>query len=628
MLRDKWRVLLGLFVAGLCALIIAQYSAQRELERPLDAPYEAAATHRATDPPSELTTPAPPGARAVPARVVGSERHGSVSKLHARSIDELRESPILAEREYAAVCGGAAVAGSELQSDTECAGFDRALAQFAAKVQATHATHGRTLLLRDEFRPIGLAQHWLKRQLALWLGATLGRAVFVQHCDDSGAFARMPRCDAAHFDMEAHFDLRFGVSMAWTDAAAHVAERAVAASAGVIQLDGGNWTSALAEPAASAAMLVMRVLFNRNTVLALRDQLFGAEGDALRAAAPAPFGSQPCFRACSGFAVVQPTRALGAQVAAVEARMRLAAHRVGLHVRTMAADAHACFPDSTPPTVEAVDAAFGNNECMRTAFDHWRFKLVPFRRFDPRHCQRAHLAERTPLSGWLACAARIMRLRGAASAGAVGSGDACATGSACEHTAVFLATDAPALHRFAAQRGALAAALLRATPPEGAPPGPQAAAEISAEVLTLSGSEAIAHTHQMPRAERAARTAQSLQAVFARGAADWYLLLLCDVILAPVESTFATSVCTARADADSCAVVGPRTDFRSGRGSRVLPAGERPECALQRCFPRGVSCSACEWHSEYMGERLLRSVAGGSIGNDTGSSSPDFAAAR
>ncbi|KAG8464684.1 hypothetical protein KFE25_010052 [Diacronema lutheri] len=81
-------------------------------------------------------------------------------------------------------------------------------------------------------------------------------------------------------------------------------------------------------------------------------------------------------------------------------------------------------------------------------------------------------------------------------------GIVCARAAGRGTTAVFLATDAPALDRFAMRPGALGGAS-------------------NARLLTLEGSGAIAPTNQRPRAVRLRMTAETVRAVHARGAADW-----------------------------------------------------------------------------------------------------------
>lgn len=482
----------------------------------------------------------------------------------------LNNSSIASEREYARMCANISAG---------CGRFDDELRDYTEQVHATVGTHGRVLLLYDEYKPIGLSQHWLKRQLALWLGMGLRRAVYIVHCDDSGRFERMRACNVQHFDMETHFSIRGGASLAWT---AQVARAAAAAGARrEVVLDFTNWSLAASEPVASEPLLALRLFFNLNSALEVRSKLFKPEHRPLLGTASRVLGSERCLQRCSGFAVTRPSPSLAALVAPVERRLRLASRRIGMHVRTMAADAPLCFPDSTPPTASAIDAAFGNNECMHNAFDHWRFKLVPLKPFrDSPACPAVHLADVTPLTGWLRCAAKVLPVsRGIGGLGGHTRGVG-ARGPADDGTvAVFLATDAPALHRYASLPGALSDA------PD-------------AVLLTLDDSRAIAHTHQRPHSLNL--SAEAVRAVHARGAADWYLLTLADVILAPIESAFTQTVCIARPDTSSCSLLSPRTDFRSMRGPGV--------CSLRRCFPESIRCEACQWRSEYMGKRLLRAV--------------------
>ena len=83
------------------------------------------------------------------------------------------------------------------------------------------------------------------------------------------------------------------------------------------------------------------------------------------------------FHDCSGYAATRPTERTAALIEPLPPALRAARHRVGLHLRTLASDSPQCFPPTTAPDRESIDAAFGNDVCMRTIFDHWRWKLVP-----------------------------------------------------------------------------------------------------------------------------------------------------------------------------------------------------------------------------------------------------------
>jgi hypothetical protein len=495
-------------------------------------------------------------------------RNGAVGI--AEAFPRLDESRIASERAYARLC---ATAG------TPCGGFDAELREFSQGVQSIDALsrHGRALLFYDEFLPAGLSQHWTKRRLALWLGMLLRRAVFVAHCDDTGRFERLPPCAGGEgvpppskFDMEAHFALRGGASFAWTREVA-AAVRAAGGERGraEVMLVAQNWTLSSGSAASAAPLLGARLFFNVERIKALQLQLFREHG-VLRNAS-AVLRSVHCLATCAGFAVSRPSAELAARIAPVEARMRRADTRIGLHVRTMRADVPVCFPDSTPPAAAAVDSAFGSDECMRASFDQWRFKLVPLRQFEARvGCVRSHLADVTPLTGWLRCAATGLPRALEARAGRA---------VANRITSVFLATDAPALQRYAALPGAL-----------GVRDG-------SAFLLALNGSDSIAHTH--PRGKTAATLSTSgYREAHARGAADWYLLTLSDAILAPIESAYTGSGCLVRPDADNCSLLSPRmSDFRARRGLG--------SCALSACFP-AIRCDECQFKPEYMGNLQLR----------------------
>ena len=169
-----------------------------------------------------------------------------------------------------------------------------------------------------------------------------------------------------------------------------------------------------------------------------------------------------------------------------------AATRVGLHVRTIRADSQVCFPGATPPTAEAVDAAFGNAACIARSPEHWRFKLVP--RLAKEKCIISHISRVFPLSRWLQCARRRF-------------GD---------NASVFLSTDAPALARYSTSS--------------------------KLQIATLPGDIGhISHSHL-----RSAQNRGQSDAAFIRAAADWYLLSLSTVILSPITSSFTQSVCTTR----------------------------------------------------------------------------------
>ena len=91
-----------------------------------------------------------------------------------------------------------------------CPQFDDVLARYAA----AHSRLPKILLVRDEWANVGLAQHWLKRQIALWLGLVLSRAVFVQHCKHVGSW-RMPHCSQPHFVFDRYFSVRHNLSLEW-----------------------------------------------------------------------------------------------------------------------------------------------------------------------------------------------------------------------------------------------------------------------------------------------------------------------------------------------------------------------------------------------------------------------------
>ena len=170
-----------------------------------------------------------------------------------------------------------------------------------------------------------------------------------------------------------------------------------------------------------------------------------------------------------------------------------------------------------------------------------------------------HLADVFPLSRWLPCAAGLF---------ADGGGNG---------TVVFLTTDAPAVYRYAERHGAAAVA--------------------PATLVMLPGGErAIGHTGarpERPRRKGAAPTPidshPDPHAVFARGAADWTLLSLCDAMLGPVQSFFARSACEARAMEPSCHVFEPlkQMNQKASKSHRRRSARARsPAASRARCSSR------------------------------------------
>mmetsp|Transcript_30631 Transcript_30631/g.76674 ORF Transcript_30631/g.76674 Transcript_30631/m.76674 type:complete len:327 (-) Transcript_30631:65-1045(-) len=268
-----------------------------------------------------------------------------------------------------------------------------------------------------------------------------------------------------------------------------------------------------------------------------------------------------------GYLIARPEKLVQALSAPLMPALASAESRVGLHVRTIHPDKTLCFPDSTPPTAEAVDAAFGNNECMKKAFDHHRFKLTPKSKFAGNaECPRVNLADRFPLSSWFECTLRIeLKLDPDAPSSPLADGSS-------PSRALFFATDGPALHRYAEARLS------------------------SMGLLSFSGSDDIGHTHFKNDEEQTGE--KHRRRVFLRGAADWYLFSLMDVILAPVDSTFSKSVCIAIAEPRKCAILSPRWDEFAMTGPGV--------CALRQCFPRALDCKRCKFKGAYMGDPIWR----------------------
>jgi hypothetical protein len=112
-------------------------------------------------------------------------------------------------------------------------------------------------------------------------------------------------------------------------------------------------------------------------------------------------------------------------------------------------------------------------------------------------------------------------------------------------------------------------------------------AAVERGTIHLNESQALA------RARRAAPAAP-LESVFARAAADWYVLSQSDVLLVPVPSAFSHSICEARV---TCSPTRASSEGRTSRDIASGPAFLQPTgagaCALDRCF--GTDCIACKW---------------------------------
>ena len=483
----------------------------------------------------------------------------------------LAASAFRADRLYAEKC---------TQPDTASGGFDEHLREYVATIQQRPLQHGKLLILRDEFRGVGLGHQLVMPRIALWLGLATRRATFIQKCDPdaTGGTERVPRCSEPHFSIADYFRLRHNGSLAWTpeiDIATRNLSRATVWKT--------NWTEIFDGDARDASVVTVRAFFSEGTAQTFRDQLWTRSEFRRSKMSTANLLFHGAFHDCSGYAATRPTERTAALIAPLLPALRAARHRVGLHLRTLASDSPQCFPPTTAPDRESIDAAFGNDVCMRTIFDHWRWKLVPTGAQSDAACNETkHLADVFPLSRWLPCAAGLF---------ADGGGNG---------TVVFLTTDAPAVYRYAERHGAAAVA--------------------PATLVMLPGGErAIGHTGarpERPRRKGAAPTPidshPDPHAVFARGAADWTLLSLCDAMLGPVQSFFARSACEARAMEPSCHVFEPLKQMNQ----RLVSSKQVGTCALSRCFPSALlqpphkagQCARCAWHYEYMGRRIRRST--------------------
>lgn len=452
-------------------------------------------------------------------------------------------------------------------------------------------------MLHDAFRPIGLSGHWLRRQTALWLGLATGRAVFVKRClKPTGGGApvrktRMPSCDSAYFDLNEFVRLRHGGSFAMRpDVLAALEASRVPPCA--------NHTELFAPAFAREPLVSMHVFWNNNQVKDLLRELQRYARTAAQLHVRTELLTS-CFSRCSGFALSRPDESLTPQLAPLVPRLARAAVRIGLHVRTMAVDKPVCFPADTPPTRSAIDAAFGNNVCMRKAFDNWRFKLKPAKTFRKRSgpmgtalCPAVHLADRLPLSAWFTCAVTLARTRPAAKwlyrSSAGSSGARAAAAGSDGSTAVFFTTDAEALHRYAVTADPLA---------DDAFGGGTNSSMRRARLYTLPGSTEVGHNDLTYDG----RTAfEHRRRVFARGAADWFLLSLMDIILQPVQSGFSLSACIPFAAPGECAVISPRLERLSATGGL--------HCGLEQCFPGRFHCKGCAWVGEYMHAPYFRTM--------------------
>ena len=119
----------------------------------------------------------------------------------------LAASPFRADRVFAEKC---------TQPDTASGGFDEHLRAYVGTIQQRPLQHGKLLVLRDEFRGVGLGHQLVMPRIALWLGLATRRATFIQKCDPyaTGGTGRVPRCSEPHFSIADYFQLRHNGSMA------------------------------------------------------------------------------------------------------------------------------------------------------------------------------------------------------------------------------------------------------------------------------------------------------------------------------------------------------------------------------------------------------------------------------
>ena len=454
-----------------------------------------------------------------------------------------------------------------------CGDFNATLHAYARRAQFS-PNRERVLIVHNENRA-GFGNQIRPRLVALWLGLALDRRVYVKSCQRDGTTKRwrMPRCGTPHFQADDFLEVLGVGALAWPEAAD---------DAEMFFVD--NWqnnVSVLFDPAIHARRVVGVRFRNHGAVNHGADALLrllpslGARVCANAGRAACALAQRRCFDDCAGFAAMQPTAALRRLVAPALRQMGRAPKRVGLHVRTIASDDAYCFPDETAAEAAAIDAAFGRDECIRRSDEHWRFRLKPFPAFDAAGCRIQHLADSFPLSGWLGCGAALFG----------------------PEAAVFLATDATALERFATSPAAASvvggARVLTAVASDGAEP-------------TAGAAAAIGHSHLAKGSWARQR------AVGARTVADWLLLTQCDVVLVPVATTFS-------GQESLCAAWGGDCPLRFGR-----PDADE-QCLVDRCFAR--ECRKCKLHyGQVFAERTYKItkalVVEGRLGPEASSSPP------
>ncbi len=307
----------------------------------------------------------------------------------------------------------------------------------------------KKLLIRDEFAPVGIAQHWSKRRFALWAGIYTNRTVYMQVCKDNVSLPyRMPLCRSEFFNFDNYFSI-YGLNITANFS---------------LNAQFGNMTDS------SSLIVEMRArniwdLQNKRRYM----HIVGLEGST--------------YGTCTGYPVTRPTRYLGSIVDRISQR-----NMVGMHIRTVYADNHLCFPDDTANTTDAVDRAFGNFECITRAFDHWRFKMLPSRR-DRSKCRVSNLADVYPLGEWFGCAMNTSQ------------------------STVFISTDSPALERYVRTSAFKDRAVMN-------------------DDIGRVGHTHVKHMGKSPTSD-----------VFVRAAADWYMLSRCATIWTPIQSAFSRSAC-------------------------------------------------------------------------------------
>lgn len=286
---------------------------------------------------------------------------------------------------------------AERQYNDKCAPFKARLSEF----EALYSGSGPALIITDEFKPVGMAQHWSKRSFAIWAGMALSRRVFIVHClANPPVNSRIVSCNRPFFNFDRYFTLPGGTNLSWV-------ANTIPTAVPYIPSDGFAYNASVRHR--EAPVILMRG-FNG---FVLRDALNGLT-------VPDMHSSQ---YKCTNYAVSRPAPQI---LRMIQPFVVSKGPIISVHIRTARADNRVCFPDDTPPIRQSIDNTFGNHKCTKFAFDYWRFKLLS----NPsRGCsgKERHVADVFPLSRWLSCTVN----RSTQSGGIA-----------------FLSTDAPALQRY------------------------------------------------------------------------------------------------------------------------------------------------------------------------------------